>query len=181
MQGTAEHRWLAEHLGGGMDIQARPACEQPTCDIRVEVLVDSEPYYVFRVGVNGSLLVEEPGGAVVAHGLWAQKEQLVLAELDVVIRRLEKRISKLPEFLAFSKQSRAQGASPVMWLESLPPRGCTAASPSCAFQFYVGELMADHANRWATFRIARHGEGMSVSSLDSPEPMPYAAWRRAKH
>ena len=181
VQGTKEYAWLAKNCHIGIDVQPSEVCAEPSCDIRVDIILEVDPYYRFRVRADGSIVVDEKGGSLVAYDTWSAREQQTLAELEATIQRLTEKLVKLPEFAAFAKRSRSQGGNAVVWLETPPAPGCTAANPSCIFQFYAGEILTDHASRWATFRIAKHGEGISVVSIDSIEPVPYAAWRRQKH
>jgi hypothetical protein len=78
------------------------------------------------------------------------------------------------------RRSAAGGGTAVVWLETPPPRGCNPADDACRFVFYVGELINDHASRWATFSVGAPRDAMTVTSLDQMEPQPYAVWRKRR-
>jgi uncharacterized small protein (DUF1192 family) len=181
VRATLEHRWLEANTHHGVSVEAAPTCPRADCDVRVSVLAGDTIHYSFLVRAGGSLAVELAAAAPVPYEAWSIAEQQRLAALEDEIKRLGANIAKLPEVRAFGRRSAANGGTLVVWLESLPRPGCTAEQDDCVFELYAGEVLNGHATRWATFRVAKYGEAMSVSSLDQMEPQPYAVWRKHRH
>jgi len=181
VQATQEYRWLDANSNVGVEAEAAPTCAKPDCDVRVTVRVGDVTYYSFLFHPDGSLAVELPGAIVEPYEAWSPAEQKRLAALGKTLGRLGAKIAKLPETKALFRHVTANGGTPTLWPDGLPPPGCTAADDDCVFTFYVGELMNGHANRWWTFRIAVHGEAIRVMGMDQPDPEPYATWRKRKY
>lgn len=85
---------------------------------------------------------------------------------------LEK-IQSLPEVRAFQKEV---AASKLGGKFLLYPESTDVAEP--LYQFYVGESLRDHTNRWNTFGVDKKSGEIFVMDMVKGKFLPYASWKK---